>query len=93
MRKTFMDFKIISFRESPGGPVVRTLHFHCRGPGFHPCQGIKIPQAARCGQQNKTKQKFPFEFTVILLGVLKKKDKIIKNYCCLVTWLRREMEK
>ena len=20
----------------PGGPVVKTLHFHCRGHGFHP---------------------------------------------------------
>ena len=23
----------------PGGPVVKTLHFHCRGPGFDPCLG------------------------------------------------------
>ena len=23
-------------REFPGGPVVRTLRFHCRGPGFDP---------------------------------------------------------
>ena len=27
----------------PGGPVVRTLHFHCREPGFDPWLG-KIPQ-------------------------------------------------
>ena len=23
----------------PGGPVVRTLHFHCQGPGFNPWSG------------------------------------------------------
>ena len=23
-------------REFPGGPVVRTTHFHCSGPGFDP---------------------------------------------------------
>ena len=22
------------FRDFPGGPVVKTLHFHCRGHGF-----------------------------------------------------------
>ena len=26
-------------RESPGGPVVRTPHFHCRGPRFDPWLG------------------------------------------------------
>ena len=25
--------------EFPGGPVVRTLHSHCRGPGFDPWSG------------------------------------------------------
>ena len=42
--------------EFPGGPVVRTLHFHCRGPGFNPGWGTKIPQAVRHGQK-KQKQK------------------------------------
>ena len=28
-------------REFPGGPVVRTLHSHCRGPGFNPWSGGK----------------------------------------------------
>ena len=23
----------------PGGPVVKTLHFHCRGLGFYPWSG------------------------------------------------------
>ena len=26
-------------REFPGGPVVKTPCFHCRGPGFDPCWG------------------------------------------------------
>ena len=25
--------------EFPGGPVIRTLHFHCSGPGFNPWSG------------------------------------------------------
>ena len=31
--------------------------FHCRGRGFHPGWGTKIPHAARRGQKIKTKQK------------------------------------
>ena len=40
-------------REFPGGPVVRTPHFHCRGPRFDSLtgQGTKILQAARRGQK------------------------------------------
>lgn len=26
----------ITYREFPGGPVLRTLCFHCKGPRFHP---------------------------------------------------------
>ena len=33
--------------------MVRTLHFHCWGPGSIPGQGTKIPQAARHGQKKK----------------------------------------
>ena len=28
-----------SSRDFPGGPVVRALHFHCRGHGIDPCSG------------------------------------------------------
>ena len=49
----FWNFRSISIRvaplyafvlkcptgEFPGGPVVRTLHFHCRGHGFNPWSG------------------------------------------------------
>ena len=31
--------KWINKREFPGGPVARTPHFHCRGPGFDPWSG------------------------------------------------------
>ena len=29
----------VCLREFPGGPVVRTPHFHCQGPGFDPWLG------------------------------------------------------
>ena len=29
--------------EFPGGPVIRTWHFHCWGPGSVPGQGTNIP--------------------------------------------------
>ena len=39
------DFKNNILREFPGGPVVRTRHFHCSGPGSIPGGETKIPQA------------------------------------------------
>ena len=33
------------FKNIPGGPVVRTLHFQFWGLGLIPGQGTKIPQA------------------------------------------------
>ena len=65
LKKSKLDLKIwITFQdvslsekckmwEFPGGPVVRTQRFHCRGPGFNPCQGTKIPQAAQRRQKKK----------------------------------------
>ena len=41
----------------PGGSVVRTLYFHCRGPGFNPSQGTKIPHATYCSKKKKRKEK------------------------------------
>ena len=37
--------------------MVRTLHFHCRGPGSIPGRGTKIPQATWDGQKKKNQQK------------------------------------
>ena len=41
----------------PGGPVVKTLCFHCRESRVWSlaCQGIKIPHAKRWGQKKKEK--------------------------------------
>ena len=41
-------------QDFPGGPVVRTLCFHCRGMGSIPGWGIKILQAMWCGQNKVT---------------------------------------
>ena len=35
--------------DSPGGPVVKSLSFLCKGAGLVPGQGTKIPQASRHG--------------------------------------------
>ena len=48
-------FQISLFWEFPGGPVVRTRHFHCRGLGSILGRGTKIPQAARRGRKNQKK--------------------------------------
>ena len=36
-----------------GGPVVKTLSFHCRGHRFDPCWGARIPHAVHCGKKKK----------------------------------------
>ena len=46
-----------NIREFPGGPVVRTQHFHCQGQGSIPGWGIKILQTMRHGQKNKKERK------------------------------------
>ena len=33
---TTIRIKIIPSQDFPGGPVVKTLSFQCRGPGFNP---------------------------------------------------------
>ena len=40
-----------NMREFPGGLVVRTQCFHCKGPGSIPGQGTKILQAVWTGQK------------------------------------------
>ena len=46
-------FKML--REFPGGPVVMTRCFHCRGLGLIPGGETKIPQAVQWGQKKKQK--------------------------------------
>ena len=48
----FSNFKTY-YREFPGGPVVRTLCFHCRGHGSIHGWGTKILQAMQQGQKKK----------------------------------------
>ena len=38
-------FKIV-MRDFPGGPVAKTLHSQCMGPGFNIWSGNQIPHAA-----------------------------------------------
>ena len=40
----------------PGGPVVRTLQFHCWGSEFDQGMGTKIPQAVWHGQKKKEEE-------------------------------------
>ena len=37
------------FRDFPGGPVVKTPHFHCRGMGSIPGWGTNIPHIKKHG--------------------------------------------
>ena len=55
-------------RDCPAGPVVKTLHFHCRRPSLIPGQGTKIPHVRRCGpQKNKIKKSSDLRFLKLLL--------------------------
>ena len=45
IRKVHWDF--------PGGPVVRSLHFHCRGFGFNTWSGHYMPHASQHSQKKK----------------------------------------
>ena len=48
----------VNGREFPGGPVVSTRRFHCRGPGCSiPGRGTKIPQAKKNTRKQKQHQK------------------------------------
>ena len=51
VHKQLMNENLI-LKKIPGGPVVRTPHFHFPGLGLIPGQGTKIPQAV---QPSKTK--------------------------------------
>ena len=55
----FFFSKKTALWEFPGGPVVRTQHFHCQCPGLIPGRGTKTPEAARHSQKKK-KKKYSF---------------------------------
>ena len=68
--KTYSFRNFLKKREFPGGPVVRTLHFHCWGPRSIPGRGTKILQVAWCGQRNKKLKKKPLILAASLTGWL-----------------------
>ena len=43
----------MEYRDIPGGPVVKTLHFHCREHGFDPLLENKDPTCMQCSQKRK----------------------------------------
>ena len=45
--------KCASLGDFPGGPVVKTLSFHCRELSLTPHQKTEIPHAVQCNN-NKT---------------------------------------
>ena len=52
-----VSFQISVFGEFPGGPLVRTLRFHCQGCASVPGWGTKIPQVCGVAKNNKNKRK------------------------------------
>ena len=40
-------------RDFHGGPVIKTLSFHCRGHRFNPGRGTKIPTCCGVGKKKK----------------------------------------
>ena len=45
-----LHLKNKTYRDFPGGLVVRTWNFHCWGPDLIPGQGTKIPQDMQRGK-------------------------------------------
>ena len=72
-------FKITLLGEFPGGPVVRTWHFHCWGPGSIPGWGTKIQQAVWCSQSNLIKDNLKNKINSCFLIWLLKAWHIGKN--------------
>ena len=48
--------KIRKQKTFPGGPVFKTLSFHCRGCRFDPCMGTKIPHGQKIKKERKKSQ-------------------------------------
>ena len=44
------------YQKFPGGPVVRTQNFNCRGPGSIPGRGTEIPLATRSDKKQTNKK-------------------------------------
>ena len=46
-------------QDFPGSPVVRTQHFHCRGPGFNPWSGNWDPASLAAWPKKKKRRNHP----------------------------------
>ena len=59
-------------RDFPGGPVAKTLGFHCRGPRFDPWSGKSDPACCMAQQEKKKKKDFSYSsrWQTITWGVL-----------------------
>ena len=51
-----------TYKEFSGGPLIRSLHFHCHGLGLIPGQGSKIPQPKRKKRKEFIKEVAPIYF-------------------------------
>ena len=49
--------KRVNSREFPGGPVVSTQHFHCKGMGSISGWGTEIPHASQYSQENEERKR------------------------------------
>ena len=52
-----------TYKEFSGGPLIRSLHFHCHGLGLIPGQGSKIPQPKRKKRKEFIKEVAPIYFS------------------------------
>ena len=58
VKKQELDQKRELDGDFPGGPEVKSLHFHCRGyAGSIPGGATKFPRALQCGQKIDLKKK------------------------------------
>ena len=54
--KVILHGRIVVWGDFTGGTVVRTLGFHCRGPGFYPWSG-KLRSHKPSSQKKKKKER------------------------------------
>ena len=70
-------------REFPGGLVVKTRHFHCRGSGSIPDQGTKIPQATWHNKKKKPQSKTTMRHINSTSGYIPQKSKHTNSKRCI----------
>ena len=77
--------KNIKKRDFPGGPVGKTPGSQCRGPGFDPWSGNKIPHAATKIQRSQIKiflnKKSAYICITESLGCTVESNSIVSQLC------------